>query len=135
MTQNVPGMGLTEAQRRLAEVLANPDIQGSISEQCREAGVPRRNYYRWIKNEEFIKYVNYLVEKYTDSRMCRVWNAVLRKAEDGDIQAAKLLFELKQQYSQKLDIHVNSNIDGKLSLESVSDEELDILLSNPDNLD
>lgn len=133
MTQTVPGQGLSEAQRRLAEVLANPDIQGSIAEQCRQAGVSRRSYYRWIEIPEFTEYVHYLVQRYTDNRLSQVWKALCNKAEGGDVMAIKLYFELKNQYTEKRQIEITGKAGGPVQLEQLShasDAELDTILGD-----
>ena len=45
-------LNLTSKQRKLAELLANPDFTGSITELCRECGVARSTYYKWLDKPE-----------------------------------------------------------------------------------
>jgi len=95
---------LTQKQRNLAEILANPDIEGTITDKCKIAGVDRKSYYNWIKKPEFVAYVNYLVEKHTDAFLSRAWSALCRKAESGDTAALKLFFEMKNQYRNRVEV-------------------------------
>jgi hypothetical protein len=88
----------------MAELLANPEDRRSKSEKMKEASLPERTYYRWMKDQRYIDYVNSLIEKYTDSELPEIWRALVRKCKAGDVSAIKLLFELRNMYNKKLQI-------------------------------
>ena len=92
---------LTVKQKKLAELLANPDFTGSITELCQECGVARSTYYKWLDNPEFTQYVNSLISKFTDSELSTVWKALIRRCSIGDVQAIKLYFEMRKELSSK----------------------------------
>lgn len=84
----------------VARMLANPEDQRSITDICKEVGVARTTFYDWIGDNKFRAYVDELIDKYTDSELSRVWKALMRKIDKGDIQAIKLYFELKGMYKE-----------------------------------
>lgn len=79
-----------------AELLANPDFLGSKEDIAREAGVSRATLYRWLRNPDFVAIVNSLVSQYADAELSMVWKALCKRIQDGDIQAIKLYFELRE---------------------------------------
>ena len=96
---------LTPKQRRLAELLCDPDFAGNITELCRKVGVARSTFYRLQKNNaDFREYVTYLIDSYTDSELAGVWRSLIRKCNTGDASSIKLFFELKGKYRQQVDI-------------------------------
>lgn len=98
-------LGLSKKMKKVAEMLANPDFQGTKTDILREAGVPRSTFYRWLReNQEFTDYVTELVEKYTDGELAFVWKALTGKCQSGDVSAIKLYFELKGKYKLNVDI-------------------------------
>ena len=96
---------LKPKQRRLAELMCDPDFHGSITELCRQVGVSRSTLYRLQKeNADFRGYVTYLIDSYTDSELAGVWKSLIRKCNTGDSQSIKLFFELKGKYRQQVDL-------------------------------
>lgn len=97
---------LTKKQIELAYMLADPECEYcTIGEMCAAVGVVRSTYYRyWLKNENFISFVNELIEKHTSAELGPVWRSLIRKCHSGDTQAIKLFFELKGKYKQQVDV-------------------------------
>ena len=91
---------LGKKQLKAAEMLSNPDFSGTITQLCERIGVARSTFYRWLDDETFRDYVDGLIDRYTDSELSRVWKALMRRVDVGDIQAIKLYFELKGRYKQ-----------------------------------
>ena len=97
MKRSGTSTGLSKKQREVAEMLANPDIKANKTEIIEQVGVPRTTLYRWLKDPDFIKYVDSLTELST------VWKALIRRCICGDTQAIKLYFELKGKYKQQIE--------------------------------
>lgn len=97
-------INLTADQKKMAEMLANPDITGTKSEFCEEVGVNRVTLWKWLKKKEFTDYVSELIDKYTDAELGTVWKALINKCSSGDVAAIKLYFEVKGKYKQQIDI-------------------------------
>jgi Helix-turn-helix of insertion element transposase len=110
MVQNNTKWNPTDEQARMAQILADPSEQGTITEKCEKAGVSRSTFYRWMRDPNFVEYVNSLIDEYTDAELARVWAALTRKAIEGDIQAIKLFFEMKGKYKEKKEIEHSGSI-------------------------
>lgn len=91
-------------RRKVAERLASPEFDGNITRLCNEMGVARSTLYRWYDDADFMGYVEWLIEKYTDSELANAWRALVRKANTGNVEALKLFFELKGKYKQEISI-------------------------------
>lgn len=91
-------------KRKMAEMLANPEFDGNISKLCDEIGVARSTFYRWLDESDFKGYLDYLVEKYSDSELANAWRALIKKANSGNVEALKLYFELKGKYKKEIAI-------------------------------
>ena len=106
VAQNGTDLRLSPKQRKVAEMLANPDFEGTKTEILEQAGVPRTTFYRWLReNQAFIDYTAQLVEKYTDGELPSVWKALTGKCHTGDVAAIKLYFELKGKYKVNVDVN------------------------------
>ena len=104
MLQNVTNSENTIIDARMAiaaELLANPDFSGTKEDIAREAGVTRQTLYRWLRNPDFVALVNRLVSQYADAELAMVWKALCRKIQDGDMQAIRLYFELRERGIQQ----------------------------------
>ncbi|MBQ8824184.1 MAG: hypothetical protein IJZ64_03030, partial [Ruminococcus sp.] len=75
---------------------ANPDFLGTKAEIAEKAGVTPRTLYRWLRNPDFVAIVNSIVSQYADAELSMVWKALCKRIQDGDIQAIKLYFELRE---------------------------------------
>lgn len=113
---------LKPKQRRAAELLANPEFNGTITDLCAQVGVSRNSFYRWMDSPVFLDYLEELIDKYTDSELARVWKALMRKIDQGEIQAIKLYFELKGKYNNGAGVVKTNEIDpfSKAVYESVN---------------
>ncbi len=100
---------LTKKQREAAEMLANPDVSCTKTRLCETVGVSRSVFYKWLKDSEFISYVNSLIDTYTDAELGSVWKALIHRCVVGDVQAIKLYFELKGKYKQQIEHSGNSD--------------------------
>lgn len=99
---------LKPKQRKLAEMLCNPDNDMTVTAMCKELKVSRQTFYNWQKNMSFNGYVEFLIESFTDSELPRAWKTLVRRAvEDGNIDALKLFFSMKDKYKEELNVKGN----------------------------
>lgn len=99
MPQNVTNSKNTVMDIRMvtaAELLANPDFLGTKSDIAEKAGVTSRTLYRWLRNPEFVALVNALVTQYADAELSMVWKSLCRRIQEGDMQAIRLYFDLRE---------------------------------------
>lgn len=106
MSAKVNKSGLSETQRKMAEMLADPESEHrTISEICEAVGIDRSTYYKhWRNSEKFRNYVDELIGKYTDSELAAVWRVLIDKCLEGNVNAIKLFFELKGKYKQQVQL-------------------------------
>lgn len=91
-------------KKLLAESLADPEFTGTIGELCRQVGIARSTYYKWLDDPEYRQYLQDLIDKYTDSELPAMWKTLIRKGVSGDVSAMKLYFELKGKYKQQVKV-------------------------------
>ena len=89
----------TGKRAKLAERLVNPDVSDNVTKVCEDVGVARSTFYKWLKDEDYVSYIQELIDRYTDSELAAVWKALIVKCKTGDVQAIKLYFELKGKYT------------------------------------
>ncbi len=99
--ENSDGLLLSAKMRKCAEYLASPDFDGNISKLCEEMNIARSTFYRWYDKEDFKRYIDSLINRYTESELVSVWKAVVEAAKGGNLQALKLFFELKNSQSRQ----------------------------------
>ena len=92
-------------RRKMAAMLTNPEFDGNISALCREMKVSRTTFYRWCDDSDFKNYVEYLIEKYTDSELPNAWRKLISKVNAGSVEAIKLFFEMKGKYKQEVNLN------------------------------
>lgn len=109
MEQNGTKSIYTGKRKKVAELLANPDFNGTITELIKSVGVPRTTFYRWLEDEAYLNYINGLVDKYTDSELAAVWKSLINECKNGNVQAIKLYFELKGKYTAKIQAEVKTS--------------------------
>ncbi len=97
---------LTAKQVEMAYLLADPETeQLTVCELCKKVGIDRSTFYKyWLKNDNFVEFVDKLIDRHTDAQLGSVWRALIKKCVAGDTQAIKLFFELKGKYKQRVDV-------------------------------
>jgi hypothetical protein len=103
-------------QIKMAELLLNPEDRRSKIDKINEVGISSKTFYEWIKDKNFLDYLKSECDKYTDSELADIWRALIMQCKRGNVNAIKLYFELKGEYSQKVESkNTNTNIDIDLS--------------------
>ena len=85
-------------KRRLAEAIVDPENDKTITALCQDIGISRTTFYNWQRDPMFMGYVEYLVESYTTSAIPEAWKQIVKKVEQGNMEAIKLLLEVKGKF-------------------------------------
>ena len=102
----------TQAEKKLLEVLVNPENVGkSVTELCNLADVSRNTYYKAMKNEEFRDFVTNTTVELVMGKVGDVVNATYKHAlgERGH-QDRKLLLTMAGLYTEKQEIENSGGI-------------------------
>lgn len=85
-------------------MLVNPEFNGTVTDICEAVGVARSTFYKWLKEPDYLAYIQEQIDSYTDSELAAVWKALVRECRLGNVQAIKLFFELKGKYTEHIKI-------------------------------
>lgn len=85
-------------KRRLAEMIVDPDNENTITALCQDVGISRTTFYNWQRDADFMAYIEWLVESYTTSAIPEAWKQIVKKVEQGNMEAIKLLLEVKGKF-------------------------------------
>lgn len=113
----------TPMQARVVFALTNPEERRSIRKVLGELGINRENYYNWLKDPDFYKYMSEQVMISLKGSLTTVSRALVREAGKGSHQHIKTYLEMVDQYTQKVDININND-----DMKKMSDEELKNIL-------
>ena len=56
-------------KRKMAELLVNPDVDLTVTQMCDQIGVSRQTFYNWQRDSDFKRYIEFLIDSYTDSEL------------------------------------------------------------------
>jgi predicted DNA-binding protein YlxM (UPF0122 family) len=101
--QNLTYDNLSKKQLNAISYFVNPEID-SITKIAERAGVSRQTIYDWMDDEEFKQVLNKKIDKYVDSQTAHVWKSLIAQAKQGNVQAAKLFFEMQGKYRDRKEI-------------------------------
>ena len=106
--------GLNKKQSTVIPYLVNPKYK-TYGEVAAKAGVSERSIYNWLNDDRFVEVLNERLEKWTDAENARIWKSLVREASDGNVQAQKLYFEMKNKYRERVehsgDLEINVTIE------------------------
>ena len=103
MAQDNTLLRLKPKQRELLEVAQNVGLNRNITVVCEEAGVPRRNFYNWLERDPDFREAWETVWYGTIKKhMPGVLSAVVKQAQGGVVQAARLLADISGIIKQKI---------------------------------
>lgn len=90
-------------------------------ELAEEIGVTRMTLWRWFQNDEFVEWINSKKDELLKNSLIARYRTALRKAEAGDFNFSKLLFEMQGEYVQRSETKVTKVYDG---YENMTNEEI-----------
>lgn len=97
----------TAKQRRLMEILADPNEKHTQEDIAAELRVTRRTLWNWRHLEGFEEEVGKLVRDHMNLSIPRIHGALQRKAERGDVPAATLIFKLRGELIDRQQVEVH----------------------------
>ena len=115
MATNTDKIKYSGQKLQMAQILANPDFNGNVSKACEEVGVARSTFYKWLKNRDYLKFLQEEIDRYTDGELAAIWKALIKQCKNGNVKAIKLFFELKGKYSIKVDSPTLERLDSYLA--------------------
>jgi hypothetical protein len=68
------------------------------------AGVKIATVRKWHRDPNFKYQVEIRISEHSESRMPRVWESILHRAEQGDVKAATLIFKLRGELVEKKEL-------------------------------
>jgi hypothetical protein len=83
-------------QVRIAELLLNPEDRRSKKDKYESIGLPERTFYKWMKDDRFVDYLNSQIGKYTNAELYEIWKSLMMQCKRGNIEAMKLFFKMKE---------------------------------------
>lgn len=93
---------ISPKMKKCAERLISSEFDGNISRLCEELSIARSTFYRWYDKKEFKQYINFLIDRYTETELFEIWKAIIETAKKGSPQALKLFFDLKNLQSKNI---------------------------------
>lgn len=97
-------MSLSDKQAKVAEALATRPPDESPDAFCKRVRVPRTTLWRYRKNEDFRKAVDERVADLTWKERGPILSALMNKAKEGDVQAARLFFQWRGELTEKHEV-------------------------------
>ena len=82
-------------KRKVAEALVDPEDERNVTQLCKDFKISRTTFYNWQKETDFMGYVEYLIESFTTSIIPKAWKQISKKIDKGDMEAIRMLLELK----------------------------------------
>jgi len=126
MSQNSSDWTPTPKQAAVLEAAQEAGLNRSISMICEAADVDRRGFYRWLEKDAAFKTAWEDIWRGTIKRhLPGVISAVVAKAQDGDIPAARLFADL----AGILTTRVEANVQSKVAVDRSDTKALERFLS------
>ena len=99
--QNVTEYRPTLAERKLLEVLLNPEFRtATVTDICKRAGISRQAYYKTFKKPEFVAYYESQSRDLVRAAIGPVVNAFVRAAKEGSYPHGKVILEMAGLYTE-----------------------------------
>lgn len=108
--QNFTNTSLTDKEKKLLEVLLNPQNRmKSITDICKIAKCSRPVYYDAFSKSEFVEIYNRRSADLIKQSVAPIINTFIREALRGSFQHGKIILEMAGLYSEKLGITTKAN--------------------------
>lgn len=108
-------------QLEFAEIYLDYAKKLTLEDIAEKIGIAYSTIWRWFQKKDFVSWINAKKNDLLDKSLMNRYTVAIRKAEAGDFQFSKLLFEMQGEYTQKTETKVTQVNE---SLENLSDEEI-----------
>ncbi|MBT6050888.1 hypothetical protein HN682_01375 [Candidatus Peregrinibacteria bacterium] len=101
------GTGIGLLQKKAINIMIQDPKKG-FNAVAKETGCSRTALYKWRRDPVFVKAYHREADIYLDSFLPQVDRAMVNKALEGDVSAAKYLSELRGRIQKKVDITITA---------------------------
>ena len=109
--QNVTEYRPTLAERKLLEVLLNPEFRtATVTDLCKQAGISRQAYYQIFKKPAFVAYYESQARDLVREAVGPVINAFVKAAKEGSYPHGKVILEMAGLYTESKNVTLNATL-------------------------
>jgi hypothetical protein len=92
---------LKEQARSFVELMANPNVDKRDSTLAKRIGVAPATIRNWKRRPDLTSEIETTVRDYSDQRLPEIWESLIQQAIEGDVNAARLIFQLRGELDKK----------------------------------
>jgi DNA-directed RNA polymerase specialized sigma subunit len=81
--------------------MSDPAADKRDASIAKALGISRQTIRNWKNHPELKKMIHSRVSDYTSRHMPEIWQSLIDSATDGDVQAARLIFQLRGELEKK----------------------------------
>lgn len=116
--QNLTNNSLTLSEEKLIEVLTNPENRmKSITDICKIAKISRTTYYESFSKKYFRDEYNKRSKELVKQSVGSVINTFIKEAQRGSFQHGKVLLEMANMYTEKVESNNKNDSTIRIKLE------------------
>ena len=112
--------GLTPQQIFTVGIITNPTDRRPLAAKLKSAGITYATYRAWLKTPSFMQYINKIGEDMLGEHVADVHTAIVNKASSGDINAARLFYEVSGRHDPNKQAMADINSIVSLLLEIIT---------------
>jgi hypothetical protein len=98
--QNATFQAIPE-QLQFAEIYLDFTKKQTLEAIAEEIGVARSTIWRWFQDDDFVNWLNSKKSELLNKSLMARYRTAIRRAEAGDFQFSKMLFEMTNDYRQR----------------------------------
>jgi transcriptional regulator with XRE-family HTH domain len=107
----------TSEQIEVVKLMVDLDQHLTITEICSRVGISRTTLYNWMRDEDFVKYFNGLLEDETEAGIVDAWKCLKRQMRCGSVPAATKFLEIKGKFTPKVKHEMSGDPDNPIKAE------------------
>lgn len=108
-------------QVKFAETWLDYSKKQTLEDIAKEIGIAYTTIWRWFQKNDFVDWINSKKDELLKNSLMARYKTAVRKAEAGDYNFSKLLFEIQGEYVQKSETKITQVND---EYEKLTDEEI-----------
>lgn len=117
---------LPKKKQLFIETLGRLNSDESLEERAQQSGIKLKQYKQWLRDPELLRIAYQEYKKEIVSRLPKILEALIKKAEDGDINAIKMVFQQLENFQEHAIKEQNLTVDEVIRIvqkEQKSDKE------------